>query len=100
LVSRKNDNELTPEGRLAAVARELVVEMYHSERLRRDGLQYPNVPDYADFADRLRLYVRRELIQARLDLAKLISPLGIAKALSDELKRVEIEIAKFEKAEP
>ena len=47
----------TPEARLAVIARDLVECMADP---------VPFTPDYADFADELRPYVRRELLLAQI----------------------------------
>jgi len=51
----------TPEGRIAAVARSLCVQM--KQKLKRE-------PDYADFRDVLRPFLQRELLNARIDEAR------------------------------
>ena len=51
----------TPEGRIAAVARSLCIQM--QKKLKRE-------PDYADFRDVLRPFLQRELLNARIDEAR------------------------------
>lgn len=51
-------SEPTPEGRLAALAFSIGVQMRDHEK--KD-------PDYADFRDAMRPFVKRELILARLE---------------------------------
>lgn len=51
----------TPEGRIAAVARSLCIQM--EKKLERQ-------PDYADFRDVLRPFLQRELLNARIDEAR------------------------------
>jgi hypothetical protein len=53
--------ELTPEGRLAAVARDEMFRQLDAKRL----------PDYADFRCAFERYVKIELLQARLAEARL-----------------------------
>lgn len=50
----------TPEGRLAAVARSLALRMAEQKK----------EPDYADYRDTLRPFVKRELILARIEEAR------------------------------
>jgi hypothetical protein len=57
----------TPEGRLAAVCRSLMTQMDTRHRKTRVG---PAEPDYADFREALRPYVRREILIARIDEAR------------------------------
>jgi hypothetical protein len=57
----------TPEGRLAAVARSLMIQMENNFRGTHVG---PSEPDYADFREALRPYVQRELLLARIDEAR------------------------------
>jgi hypothetical protein len=59
---RIHAEEETPEGRIAAVARSLCLQM--KQKLNREQ------PDYADFRDVLRPFVQRELIRARIDEAR------------------------------
>jgi len=47
----------TPEARLAVIARHLVTRLV---------VPAPFLPDYADFADELRPYVRREILLAQI----------------------------------
>jgi hypothetical protein len=73
----------TPEGRLAAVARSLAIQM--EEKLNRE-------PDYADYRDALRPFVRRELLNARIDEARKVSGRALTLRvieLSTELQALE-----------
>lgn len=73
----------TPEARLAAIARRLVILMAEP---------VPFVPDYADFADELRPYVQRELILARITEAQRSGTLRHILELQGALALVEREI--------
>jgi hypothetical protein len=59
--------EETPEGRIAAVARSLAIEI--EERHARTG-SGPTEPDYADYREALGPYIRRELLLARIEEAR------------------------------
>lgn len=67
----------TPEGRLAAVAKSLLVQM--NDKYKRD-------PDYADFRDVLKPFVQRELLRARIDESR--------KSYGSELTKRMVELAK------
>jgi hypothetical protein len=67
---RQYENEKTPEGRMAAVARDL---MPGFDGIRKTGGEYP---DYADFLEVFKPYMDRELLMARVNEA------GIAWAVS------------------
>jgi len=54
------EHEPTPEGRLAAVAKTIMLRTAEAKR----------ECDYADFRDALRPFVERELILARIDEAR------------------------------
>lgn len=54
------DQDATPEGRLAAVARSLAIRMAGRKK----------EPDYADYRDALRPFVKRELLLARIEEAR------------------------------
>lgn len=58
----------TPEGRLAAVCRSLMTQMEARYRKTRVG---PSEPDCADFREALRPYVKRELLLARIEEARI-----------------------------
>lgn len=77
--------EPSPEGRLAAVARTLTI------RLRERGKE----PDYADYRDAFRPFIRRELILARIEEARHDMGQALtarARELAAELIAVEREI--------
>jgi hypothetical protein len=54
--------EETPEGRLAAVAKSLELEML--TKFEKTGVG-PSTPDYADYRDALRPYVKQELLHVK-----------------------------------
>lgn len=58
--------EPTPEGRLAAIARD---EMHRVLALR-GGAGGSRLPDYADFREAMKRQVALEILQARIDEAK------------------------------
>jgi hypothetical protein len=78
---RVNEHDATPEERIAAVARSLVVQM--EKNLKRQ-------PDYADYRDAIRPFLQVELIRARIDEARLISGIALTarmRELSTELEQ-------------
>ena len=71
----------TPEGRIAAVARSLCIQMQKDKR----------EPDYADFRDALRPFLKRELLNARIDEARKNSGLRLTarvRELAAELQAI------------
>lgn len=70
-------DEKTPEGRIAAAAANLMIEMRQTVK---------HEPDYADFRDRLKPYIERELITVRLRELARTEP----GALSWEWRRAEL----------
>jgi hypothetical protein len=58
--------EPTPEGRLAAVCKSLVLRMRRQAE-RRHRSDYSAEPDYADYRDALKPHLERELKVARLE---------------------------------
>lgn len=74
--------EETPEGRLAAVAVTL------AKRLREE---LGRVPDYADFRDEFRIYIRHELTLARIDEARRGGHFDRMKELVEELSKVKLK---------
>lgn len=80
-------NGKTPEDRMAAVARTLVMNM--QQALGR-------TPDYADFRDTLRPFIRRELIRARVDEARTSGSHAVTsrvRELTMALMNIEVECA-------
>lgn len=74
----------TPEERLAAVARQLVVNMQNS---------FDRRPDYADFRDTLRPFLQRELLLARVDEARASGAYAVTarvRELTKDLMKAEI----------
>lgn len=61
------EHEDTPEGRIAAVAKSLCIQMADKRRDERRAL---TEPDYADFRDVLRPFIQREILTARIDEAR------------------------------
>jgi hypothetical protein len=86
--------EITPEGRLAAVARSLALKMGEDYRRTSCG---PEFPDYADYRKALAPYIRREILLARIDEARKSHYAAITsrvKELAAELAEVETTIPK------
>lgn len=63
---RVHDDD-TPEGRIAAVCKSLMLQMSDRHIKTRSG---PSSPDYADLKEVLRPFVQRELLNARIDEAR------------------------------
>ena len=82
-VNGRVHNDETPEGRIAAVARSLCMQM--GEKLKR-------TPDYADFRDALRPFIQRELLKARIDEARKTS----GRALTERVKELAKELDAIE----
>jgi hypothetical protein len=80
------DHDATPEGRIAAVAKSLGIQMAESRRKTGKG---PSEPDYADFRDVLRPFIQRELLLARIDEARKIS----GRALTERVKELARQLA-------
>jgi hypothetical protein len=57
----------TPEGRVAAACNKLMRMMAEKHRRTESG---PTAPDYADFRDFLRPYLRRECLLARIEQSR------------------------------
>lgn len=72
-------NEITPEGRLAAVAVTL---------MRQSWDENQRLPDYADIRDGIRSYVRKELLLAELGITRLRG-----KPLEDRTREILNELA-------
>ena len=88
------DLEETPEGRLAAVAVSLAKQMLADFEKTAAG---PSSPDYADYRDALRPYVRRELLLARIDEARKKHSVALTarvRELANELAECEKQIPK------
>jgi hypothetical protein len=83
-------DEETPEGRLAAVARTLVLRMEEKHRKTNVG---PQKPDYVDFREAFAPYMRKELLLARIDEARKTS----AKALTCRIMELNSELFEVEK---
>jgi hypothetical protein len=84
---------VTPEERIAAIARDLAHEIEIRHTMTGNG---PAEPDYADYRDRLAPYIRRELLLARIDEARKslsIHLTGRVKELAAELAEIESGIA-------
>jgi hypothetical protein len=92
--------EDTPEGRLAAVAKSLLLQM----QLRAEAAAcltcgriaaYAD-PDYADFREALRPFVERELLLARIGEARTAS----GKLLTSRIRELATELAELNKKLP
>jgi hypothetical protein len=82
----RTHQEDTPEGRLAAVARSLMIKMEDRHNKSRVG---PREPDYADFREALRPYVQRERVLAQIEEARKTSVTARVKELASELAEWE-----------
>lgn len=90
----RTHEEETPEGRLAAAARSLAIKMEDRFHKTHAG---PSEPDYADYREALRPYVRRELLLARIDEARKTASAAITsrvKELALQLMECEMQIPK------
>jgi hypothetical protein len=82
----------TPEGRLAAVARSLVIQMEAHFRKMHRG---PKEPDYADYREAFAPYIKRELLLARIDEARNLTVTALTarmRELSEQLYECESQI--------
>jgi hypothetical protein len=64
----------TPEGRICAEAREIIIWMFQEQKKMNPFLDYPPVPDYRDFYDHLSPVIRVEMLRVQgqaLDSTKL-----------------------------
>lgn len=84
----------SPESRLAAVARNLIMREATCPTCGRK--MYPFKPDYADLRDALRPYVAREMLAARLEEAEASHNNKRVFNLKVELATVELEISRIE----
>jgi hypothetical protein len=66
-VNGRIKHDETPEGRIAALARSLCLQMAEEQKATGRG---PTEPDYADFRDVLRPFIQLELLRARIDEAR------------------------------
>lgn len=77
----------TPAGRLAAVATSLSIKMAKTADFH---------PDYADFKEAFAPYVKRELLLARIDEARLSHSV----MMTERVKALAIELAECEQTIP
>jgi hypothetical protein len=82
----------TPEARLAARMREIIVETYQRER--PSVMRFPNVPDIADLAEGIRLELQREILRAQIDAATEFRAFAFVEEKLREFNRLNSEIAK------
>jgi hypothetical protein len=76
-------HEDTPEGRIAAVAKSLCIQM--DKKLKRE-------PDYADFRDVLRPFIKKEILNARIEEARMLS----GRVLTARVKELAAELEALE----
>lgn len=86
-------DEKTAAGRLAAVARSLILKMDKEHRKTKVG---PTEPDYADFREAFEPYIQRELLLARIDEARITASM----ALTGRVKELSLLLAECEKLIP
>jgi hypothetical protein len=87
------EHENTPEGRIAAVARALVLEMWETHVNKRFG---PEKPDMVDFREAFRPFIKRELLMARIEEARTLS----GRALTGRIKELAAELEEVNKSIP
>ncbi|MGH9727122.1 MAG: hypothetical protein ACRD4V_00845, partial [Candidatus Acidiferrales bacterium] len=85
----------TPEARIAAVARSLVISMGAKFRAA-GGIGTGGEPDYADFRAALAPYVKLEIVKARIDEARL----SAGRHLTSRVRELSGELAEIEKTIP
>lgn len=93
IVRRRFERDNTPEGRLAAVARSLVIKMWDTHVNRQFG---PEKPDMVDFSEAFRPYIKRELLMARIEEARTSS----GRALTARIKELAAELDEVNKDLP
>lgn len=82
----------SPEGRIAAEAREIVKWMYEQEERRNPRAEFPNTPDFRDFYDHLRPAIMVELLKAQIGAVEFsIVHLTL---LRQKLNEAEFQLAK------
>lgn len=89
----RTHEERTPEARLAAVARSLMIKMESAHHKTGVG---PKEPDYADFRETFRPYILRELLLARIDEARK----NAAVVITSRVKELAAELHECEKLLP
>jgi hypothetical protein len=83
---RATDEDTTPEARIAAVARALQLKFDPDSK----------VPDFADYRDAIRVFIRKELVLARIDEARKCGGL----MLTGRIAELGFELADWEKEIP
>lgn len=84
--SREYDE--TPEGRICAEAREIIIWMYHEQKKRNPHLEYPPVPDYRDFYDHLSPIILVEILRVQVAASNLAT-------LQDSVLRYQLNQAEL-----
>jgi hypothetical protein len=83
---------VTPEERIAAVARDLALEIEMRHAMTGSG---PTEPDFADYRERLAPYIRRELVLVRIAEARKLLSLHLTARVAElaaELAEIERNI--------
>jgi hypothetical protein len=86
-------DEETPEGRLAAVAHSLAIQMQKCFAEKCFG---PSQPDFADYREALRPFVKRELIMVRIDEARKVS----GRVLTERIRELAAELMEVNRTLP
>jgi hypothetical protein len=88
---------LTPYERLALLARQVVVSKLETRKslLNKKKKEFPIKPDYSDFVEPFRIYLRKELLLARIQQAKEDQRLDRLPELRKELVEAERDIIRF-----
>lgn len=92
-MSIRTERGPTPEARLAARMREIIIETYERER-HSSNVRFPSVPDIADLEEGIRLFVQREILQAQIEAATDFRAFAFVQERQQELNRINFEIAK------
>jgi len=95
------DGEKTPEGRLAAVAMSVILQMQlralEDAACRSCGrIAALRQPDYADFRDAMRPFIERELLLARINEARS----GNGKLLTSRIQELCADLAELNRQLP
>lgn len=93
IIKERLQHENSPEGRLAAVARALVLEMWDTHIHRQFG---PEKPDTHDFREALRPFVKIELLLARIEEARKLS----GRVLTERVKELSQELVEARRGLP
>lgn len=88
----------TPEGRISAEAREIIVWMYEEQKKGNPRVEYPMVPDFRDMYDHLKYIIRLEMIKVEAKYA--IQDWAVRQRLAEAEEQLAVERAMREKHTP